>query len=126
MRDPDRLVYFREEVGGLLMGGYEREPAAWGLDGIPPDFTHRLLTPDWGRFEPLMEQAVSRVPAIARAEVIRLINGPEAFTPAGEFILGEAPDGTPPAVSPSFSIFFLMIRRPPRSTLSPWIVEGRP
>ena len=39
MRDPDRLVYFREEVGGLLMGGYERTPAPWGLDGIPRDFT---------------------------------------------------------------------------------------
>jgi len=64
MRDPDRLVYFREEVGGLLMGGYERSPLPWGLDGIPRDFTHKLLAPDWGRFDDLMAQAVSRVPAI--------------------------------------------------------------
>jgi 4-methylaminobutanoate oxidase (formaldehyde-forming) len=91
MRDPDRLVYFREEVGGLLMGGYERTPAPWGLDGIPPDFTHKLLPDDWDRFGELMEQAIVRVPAMAKAEVITMINGPEAFTPDGEFVLGEAP-----------------------------------
>src|SRR5206468_6219108 len=52
MRDPDNLCYFREEVGGLCMGGYERDPAPWSLDGIPPDFNHRLLDPDWPRFGP--------------------------------------------------------------------------
>src|SRR5262245_46822890 len=62
LRDPDHLVYFREEVGGLVAGGYERAPAPWGLDGIPADFNHRLLPPDWDRFAPLMEGAVHRVP----------------------------------------------------------------
>jgi glycine cleavage system T protein len=90
MRDPDRLCYFREEVGGLCMGGYERDPMPWSLDGIPPDFNHRLLDPDWPRFQSIMEGAVSRVPAIADAGVTRMINGPEAFTPDNEFILGES------------------------------------
>ncbi len=90
MRDPDHLCYFREEVGGLCMGGYERDPAPWSLDGIPPDFNHRLLEPDWPRFEPIMQGAIHRVPAIADAGVTRLINGPEAFTPDNEFILGES------------------------------------
>ncbi|MET1231462.1 MAG: FAD-dependent oxidoreductase [Candidatus Limnocylindrales bacterium] len=90
MRDPDNLVYFREEVGGLCMGGYERDPLPWGLDGVPPDFNGKLLPPDWPRFAPIMEGAVRRVPAIADAEVTRLINGPEAFTPDNEFILGES------------------------------------
>ena len=62
LRDPDHLVYFREEVGGLVAGGYERAPAPWGLDGIPADFNHQLLPPDWERFAPLMEGAVHRVP----------------------------------------------------------------
>ena len=88
MRDPSLLVYFRGESGGLVMGGYEREPAPWGLDGIPPDFNGRLLDEDWPRFEELMENAVVRVPELADAEVVRLVNGPEAFTPDGEFILG--------------------------------------
>ncbi|HSS73623.1 MAG TPA: FAD-dependent oxidoreductase, partial [Gaiellaceae bacterium] len=88
MRDPSLLVYFRGESGGLVMGGYERDPAPWGLDGIPGDFNGRLLAEDWERFEELMTNAVVRVPELADAEVIRLVNGPEAFTPDGEFILG--------------------------------------
>jgi glycine cleavage system aminomethyltransferase T/glycine/D-amino acid oxidase-like deaminating enzyme len=88
MRDPSLLVYFRGESGGLVMGGYERNPAPWGLDGIPPDFNGKLLEEDWERFEELMQNAVLRVPGLADAEVVRLVNGPEAFTPDGEFILG--------------------------------------
>src|SRR5262245_32550462 len=90
MRDPDRLCYFREEVGGLCMGGYERDPMPWSLDGIPADFNHRLLEPDWPRFHSIMEGAISRVPAIEDAGVTRMINGAEAFTPDNEFILGES------------------------------------
>jgi glycine cleavage system aminomethyltransferase T/glycine/D-amino acid oxidase-like deaminating enzyme len=88
MRDPSLLVYFRGESGGLVMGGYERHPAPWGLDGIPADFNGKLLAEDWDRFEELMRNAIVRVPKLADAEVVRLINGPEAFTPDGEFILG--------------------------------------
>ncbi len=90
LRDPDNLVYFREEVGGLCMGGYERNPAPWSLDGVPPDFNGKLLAPDWPRFEEIMAGAVRRVPAIADAGASRIINGPEGFTPDNEFILGES------------------------------------
>jgi glycine cleavage system aminomethyltransferase T/glycine/D-amino acid oxidase-like deaminating enzyme len=90
MRDPSLLVYFRPESGGLIMGGYERHCAPWSLDGIPPDFNGKLLAEDWPRFEELMENAIRRVPSLAEMEVVRLINGPEAFTPDGEFILGPA------------------------------------
>ncbi|MHB8643158.1 MAG: GcvT family protein [Gaiellaceae bacterium] len=88
MRDPSLLVYFRPESGGLIMGGYERDPAPWSLDGIPSDFNGRLLGEDWPRFEPLLESAILRVPSLAEMEAVRLVNGPEAFTPDGEFILG--------------------------------------
>ena len=88
MRDPSLLVYFRPESGGLVMGGYERRCAPWSLEGIPVDFNSRLLEEDWPRFEELMENALVRVPDLAEMEVVRLINGPEAFTPDGEFILG--------------------------------------
>ena len=90
MRDPDRLVYFRRDAGGLVMGGYERDPSPFGLDGIAPDFNNRLLPEDWARFEPLSSNAITRVPALERGEVVKLINGPEAFTPDNEFILGES------------------------------------
>ena len=90
LRDPARLVYFRAESGGLVVGGYERNPSVWGLGGIASDFNSRLLEPDWDRFAPLYEAAISRVPQLAEAEIVTLINGPEAFTPDGEFILGES------------------------------------
>jgi glycine cleavage system aminomethyltransferase T/glycine/D-amino acid oxidase-like deaminating enzyme len=94
LRDPDNLVYFREEGDGLVMGGYERRSAPWGLDEhgvdrIPPDFNGRLLEEDWPRFEELAERSRVRVPAMADVRVTRLINGPEAFTPDNEFCLGE-------------------------------------
>lgn len=88
LRDPDLLVYWREEVGGLVTGGYERNPAPFGLKGIPRDFKYQLLPPDWERFAPLMENSIKRVPAVETAEIIQLLNGPEGFTPDGEFLLG--------------------------------------
>ena len=90
MRDPDLLVYFRRDAAGLVMGGYEREPAPYGLRGIAADFNNRLLPEDWPRFESLSRNAIKRVPALEHADVVRLINGPEAFTPDNEFVLGES------------------------------------
>ncbi len=88
LRDPDLLVYWREEVGGIVTGGYERQPATFGMNGIPKDFKFQLLPPDWERFTPLMENSIRRVPAVEHAEVVKLLNGPEGFTPDGEFLLG--------------------------------------
>ena len=93
LRDPSLLVYFRGESGGLVAGGYERNPAPWGLSGIPADFNNKLLDEDWERFAPLFENATRRIPMLEGAEIVRLVNGPEAFTPDGEFILGESAVG---------------------------------
>jgi 4-methylaminobutanoate oxidase (formaldehyde-forming) len=95
LRDPDLLVYYREEGGGLVMGGYERRSAPWslrpdGLDAIPPDFNGILLEEDWDRFEEIALNSRKRVPAMEDVKVTRLINGPEAFTPDNEFLLGES------------------------------------
>jgi 4-methylaminobutanoate oxidase (formaldehyde-forming) len=90
LRDPDNLIYYRTEVGGLVMGGYERDPAAWALDGVPDGFEAELLPEDWERFDEILQNSIMRVPAMETAEVRKLFNGPEAFTPDGEFILGES------------------------------------
>ena len=95
LRDPDLLVYFREEGAGLVMGGYERHSAPWSLDQhqldeIPADFNGRLLEEDWPRFEEIAINSRKRVPAMEEVTVTRLINGPEAFTPDNEFCLGES------------------------------------
>jgi 4-methylaminobutanoate oxidase (formaldehyde-forming) len=92
MRDPDGLIYFKEEVGGLVMGGFETAAKPWGMDGIPDKFEFQLLPEDWEQFQPLMEAAIHRVPALETAGVKMLLNGPESFTPDGNFILGEAPE----------------------------------
>lgn len=126
MRDPDHLVYFREEVGGLLMGGYERHPLAWGLDGIPREFMHQLLPPDWDRFEELMQGAIFRVPDLAQAEVIKLTNGPEAFTPDGEFILGESPEVRGFFTATGFCAHGIAGAGGVGKVMAEWIAEGQP
>ena len=92
LRDPDCLTYFKEEVGGLVMGGYEINPVAWAVDGIPDGFEFQLLSEDLDHFEQFMEPAMGRVPAFAEAGMKQLINGPESFTPDGTYIMGEAPE----------------------------------
>jgi glycine cleavage system T protein len=125
MRDPSLLVYFRGESGGLVMGGYERSPAPWGLDGIPADFNGKLLAEDWERFEELMENAVVRVPSLGEAEVVKLINGPEAFTPDGEFILG--PSEVPGFwVAAGFCAHGLAGAGGMGQLVAEWLVEGTP
>ncbi|HEX9379756.1 MAG TPA: FAD-dependent oxidoreductase [Gaiellaceae bacterium] len=125
MRDPSLLVYFRGESGGLVMGGYERHPAPWSLDGIPADFNGRLLAEDWPRFEELMEGALVRVPELGDAEVIKLINGPEAFTPDGEFILGPS-DVRGFWVAAGFCAHGLAGAGGMGQLLAEWIVDGLP
>ena len=125
MRDPSLLVYFRPESGGLIMGGYERNCAPWGLDGIPADFNSRLLEEDWPRFEELMENAVVRVPSLAEMEVVKLINGPEAFTPDGEFILGPS-DVRGFWVAAGFCAHGLAGAGGMGKLVAEWIVDGTP
>jgi glycine cleavage system aminomethyltransferase T/glycine/D-amino acid oxidase-like deaminating enzyme len=125
MRDPDNLCYFREEVGGLCMGGYERQPAPWSLDGVPADFNGRLLAPDWPRFEEIMAGAIRRVPAIADAGVSRMINGPEGFTPDNEFILGES-EVRGFFVAAGFCAHGIAGAGGIGRQMASWIVEGEP
>jgi glycine cleavage system aminomethyltransferase T/glycine/D-amino acid oxidase-like deaminating enzyme len=94
LRDPDLLVYFRQEVDGLVMGGYERDPEPWtaapnSYDAIPADFNGRLLPENWARMEEIAHNAQRRVPVMGDLGVRTVINGPEAFTPDNEFCLGE-------------------------------------
>ena len=125
MRDPSLLVYFRPESGGLVMGGYERNCAPWSLEGIPADFNSKLLEEDWPRFEELMENAIVRVPGLEEMEVVRLINGPEAFTPDGEFILGPT-DVRGFWVAAGFCAHGLAGAGGMGKLVAEWIVEGTP
>jgi len=121
LRDPDRLTYFKEEVGGLVMGGYELNPRPWAEDGIPEGFVFSLLESDWDHFEPLMEQALIRVPALAEAGVKTLTNGPESFTPDGNFILGEAPEVRNFFVGAGFNAFGIASAGGAGKALAAWV-----
>src|SRR6185369_15144211 len=126
LRDPDRLVYFKEEVGGLAWGGYEHDPIAWAKKGIPRDFHFQLLDANWEHFEPLMVQALARVPALEDVGVVKLINGPEAFTPDGSFILGEAPELPGFFVGAGFNAYGIASAGGAGRALAEWIVGGEP
>jgi 4-methylaminobutanoate oxidase (formaldehyde-forming) len=126
MRDPDKLVYFKEELGGFVMGGYERDPVHYDYDKIPADFNHQLLDPDWDRFMSLFDAAVERVPAFAEAEPVKLINGFEAFTPDGEFIMGEAPEVRGLWVACGFCAHGIAGGGGVGKVMAEWIVEGQP
>jgi len=92
MRDPDGYIYYKEEVGGLVMGGFEPVAKPWNVAAIPERFEFQLLPEDWDQFEPLMTNAIHRTPCLETAEIKMLLNGPESFTLDGNFILGEAPE----------------------------------
>jgi glycine cleavage system aminomethyltransferase T/glycine/D-amino acid oxidase-like deaminating enzyme len=130
LRDPDLLIYFREEGAGLVMGGYERHSAPWALDehlidAIPQDFNGRLLEEDWPRFEEIAANSRLRVPAMDEITVTRLINGPEAFTPDNEFCLGESEVGGL-FVAAGFCAHGLAGAGGVGRVMAEWILQGEP
>lgn len=128
IRDPDRRTYFKEEVGGLVMGGYEPNPQSWvsGLpDGdVPEQWEFQLFDDDFDHFEQHMTQAIARVPALERAGVKQMINGPESFTPDGNFILGLAPECANMFVGAGFNAFGIASGGGAGWVLAEWVVRG--
>jgi 4-methylaminobutanoate oxidase (formaldehyde-forming) len=126
LRDPDRLTYWKEEVGGLVMGGYEPNPKPWADEGLPDDFEFQLLENDLEHFEPLLELAAGRVPAMQTAGIKQFINGPESFTPDGNFILGEAPEVAGVFVGAGFNAFGIASGGGAGMALAEWVGKGEP
>lgn len=124
MRDPDGYIYFKEEVGGLVMGGFEPDAKPWGMDGIPHPFEFQLLPDDWDQFGILMENALERVPALETAEIKTFLNGPESFTPDNNFLLGEAPEVAGVYVGAGFNSMGIASAGGAGRALAEWIVEG--
>src|SRR5271170_1238153 len=124
LRDPDRRTYFKEDVGGLVMGGYEPNPRPWAVDGFPDNFNFQLLQPDWDHFQPILDSAIQRVPGLASAGVKELVNGPESFTPDGNFILGPAPEVRGYYVGAGFNAFGIASGGGAGKVLAEWVVSG--
>src|SRR4030095_8653426 len=126
LRDPDGHIYVREEVGGLLMGGFEPVAKPWGMEGIPADFSFSLLPEDWDHFQVLMEQAIVRIPAIESARVASHVKGPESFTPDGRYHLGEAPECKTFFVAAGFNSIGIASGAGGGQAVAEWIVGGEP
>ena len=126
LRDPDRLTYYKEEVGGLVMGGYEPNGIPWAENGIPDSFDFQLLESNFDHFEQLVELALPRVPALQTIGIKQLINGPESFTPDGNFILGEAPEMANVFVGAGFNAFGIAAGGGAGMALAEWVANGAP
>ena len=124
LRDPDRLTYWKEDVGGLVWGGYEPNPKPWAVSGIPKGFHFDLLTSDYDHYSQFMENAIARVPALEHAGVKQLLNGPESFTPDGNFILGEAPELANFYVGAGFNAFGIASAGGAGMALAEWAATG--
>jgi sarcosine dehydrogenase len=126
LRDKDNLLYYKEEVGGLVMGGYERNGIPWSIDGVPNDFISQLLDPDFDHFESLSTPAMERTPCLETAGISRLVNGPEAFTPDGDAIMGPAPELDNCFVAVGFNAFGIAAGGGAGRMMAEWIIEGSP
>lgn len=126
LRDKDNLLYYKEEVGGLVMGGYERNGIPWAIDGVDNGFISQLLDPDFDHFESLSDPAMKRTPCLEEAGVSRLVNGPEAFTPDGNPIMGPAPELDNCFVAAGFNAFGIAAAGGAGKMMAEWIIEGEP
>ncbi len=126
VRDKDNLLYYKEEVGGLVMGGYERNPIDWSVHGVPDDFISQLLEPDFDHFESIFSPAMMRTPCLENAGISRLVNGPEAFTPDGDAIMGPAPELDNCFVAVGFNAFGIAAGGGAGRMMAEWIIDGEP
>ena len=126
MRDYDGRLYFKEDAGKLLMGGFEAVAKPWGMDGIPEGFEFEQLNEDWDHFEPLMENGLHRVPPLADAAIRQLLVGPESFTPDNRYMLGEAPGLRNFYIAAGFNSVGIASAAGAGKAVAEWIVGGEP
>ncbi len=126
MRDPDNLVYYKTEGHGLLMGGYEHNPLDWASDGMPEGFTRQLLPPNFEHFEQITTPGLVRTPCVETAGIVKLVNGPEAFTPDGNPIMGETPEIKNYFVAAGFNAFGIAAGGGAGKAMAEWIINGSP
>jgi glycine cleavage system aminomethyltransferase T/glycine/D-amino acid oxidase-like deaminating enzyme len=127
LRDPDGYTYFKEEVGGLVVGGFEPQAKPWvSPEELPFPFEFQLLDEDWDHFSLLMDSAVHRLPVLAETGIRKFYNGPESFTPDNQFILGEAPELAGFFVAAGFNSVGIASAGGAGLALAQWITDGQP
>ena len=126
IEDPASFGYYREEVGGLMIGLFEPEAAPWMVEGVPEDFAFGEISPDWDRMGPYLERAMERVPIARDTGIRKFFCGPESFTPDLQPIVGEAPELRNYFVGAGLNSIGIIIGGGLGRVLAHWIVNGRP
>jgi len=125
-RDPDNAIYYRGEVGGLVVGGFEPEPLPWCVDGVPWEFSAELLEPNLDQFEPLSRSALRRTPCLESVGVKKIVNGPDGYSPDGSYVLGPAPELRNFFVAAGMNCFGIAGAGGVGRALAEWILDGEP
>ncbi len=126
LEDPGSYGYFREEVGGLMVGLFEARCAPWKVGGVPGDFSFGEITPDWDRMGPYVETAMRRVPACLEVGIRKFFCGPESFTPDLAPVVGEAPELKNFFVAAGLNSIGIITGGGMGRVLAHWILNGRP
>ncbi|MCX5747024.1 MAG: FAD-dependent oxidoreductase [Proteobacteria bacterium] len=126
LEDPASHGYFREEVGGLMIGLFEPICAPWKIDGIPADFSFGEIQPDWDRMSPYLETAMKRIPISSSVGIKKFFCGPESFTPDLQPIVGEAPEIRGYFVAAGLNSIGILTGGGMGRVLAHWIVNGKP
>lgn len=126
VEDPERYTYYREEVGGLLVGLFEPLAAPWGLNGIPENFSFGEIAPNWDRMLPFLEKSFERIPVLENAKVRKFFCGPESFTADINPMLGEAPELKNFFVAAGMNSLGILLGGGIGYVMAHWIVEGLP
>ena len=126
LEDPSTYGYFREETGGLLVGLFEPQAAAWHPDGIPDDFAFGEIEPDWDRISPFVDLAMSRVPTVRNVGVRKFFCGPESFTADVHPLLGESPEMHGLFTATGLNSLGILLGGGVGHVMAEWIVSGRP
>jgi heterotetrameric sarcosine oxidase gamma subunit len=126
IEDPASYGYYREEVGGLMIGLFEPVCAPWQVGAVPSDFSFGELAPDWDRMGPFVEKAMGRVPVSMETGIRKFFCGPESFTPDLQPIVGEAPELCNYFVAAGMNSIGILTGGGLGRVLAHWILEGRP
>jgi len=126
LRDPDNCAYYKEDAGKLLLGAFEPKAKPWALDGIPADFEFGEIPYDFDHFEPILEAAMKRLPALGSVGIRTFFNGPESFTPDVRYLLGPAPDVDGVYVAAGFNSIGIQSAGGAGKALAEWIDAGHP
>ena len=125
-RDPDKAVYYRSEVGGLIFGGFELSPILYCHGDMPWNFVSQLFEPNYDQFEQLFLPGLERTPCLEHAEVRQLVNGPDGYTPDSHYLLGPSPEVPNFYLATGMNCFGIAGAGGVGKAVSEWIIDGRP